>query len=186
MSVRIVRKKFHQHKQHLETIHVYFKLPYTICPQINNMTDANDDDGLLNIDVDADDYAEAAAGDTPSVPRTYQSEADFQQQQASYTAKVDNGDNHLRLYEVVPVLRPDDVAENAAQTDLDTQQKSKLSKKEFQLVGYAMAELYYDRKYTEALQLCQRLQARCLLDTRMAESVSRWAEKCRGKLAAPV
>lgn len=53
---------------------------------------------LLTIDVSADDYAKIAATDQEVPPsderkaRTHQSEADFQAEKATYTAKIDNGD----------------------------------------------------------------------------------------------
>ena len=47
---------------------------------------------LLDIQVDADDYAETAAGDTPtSNDRTLVTEEQFQQTKATYRAKIDSG-----------------------------------------------------------------------------------------------
>ena len=51
-------------------------------------------DPQLNHDVDADNYATTAAHDTPTdqSSRTAQSDADFEAQRLSYTAKIDTGD----------------------------------------------------------------------------------------------
>ena len=47
---------------------------------------------LLDIQVDADDYAETAAGDTPTNnDRTLVTEEQFQQTKATYRAKIDSG-----------------------------------------------------------------------------------------------
>lgn len=52
---------------------------------------------LQDLDVDADDYGTAAAEDTPARSRrTEQTEADFEKQRASYTARIENGE--VRIY----------------------------------------------------------------------------------------
>ncbi|CAK3869145.1 Hypothetical predicted protein [Lecanosticta acicola] len=111
-----------------------------------------DDGGLLAIDVDTDDYAETAAGDTPStVDRTFQSEADFQKQKAGYTAKVQNGNNLAELYRAVPALQE------------DSGEKIRLGKKEVMLLGYAVGEMYYEREYGPILRLCERVEDNSIL-----------------------
>lgn len=45
----------------------------------------------FDVDVDPDDYATAAAQDTPTTSRGVQTEADFAAQKASYTAKFAEG-----------------------------------------------------------------------------------------------
>ena len=110
-------------------------------------TMSDQDDGLLAIEVDADDYAETAAGDAPTVSRTYQSEEDFQIQKASYNAKLDGNNTYRDLISAVPVLdnRAGELQNGLGFTDGES--KVRLSKKDFQLLGYAVAELYYDKQY---------------------------------------
>ena len=60
-----------------------------------SMPDRDADPQLdLDIDIDADNYATTAAHDTPTdqSSRTAQSDADFEAQRLSYTAKIDTGD----------------------------------------------------------------------------------------------
>ncbi|EMC97517.1 hypothetical protein BAUCODRAFT_147585 [Baudoinia panamericana UAMH 10762] len=139
-------------------------------------------DGLLSIEIDADNYAETAAGDVQSVPRTYQSEADFQAQKASYHAKVDHGNNYQKLILAVPTLAASSMT-NGDGVGHDTAQRTRLSKKDLQLLGYAVGEMYYDREYTGVLELCTRVKQRCEIDTKTAESVARWISRCEDRLA---
>jgi hypothetical protein len=155
------------------------------------------DDGLFAIEVDADDYAETAAGDAPSnVPRTYQSEADFQAQKASYTAKVQDGNNYEELLKAVPALRTGRLplkngtngsgassCSGDATNGVDgVAQKTNLSKKDVQLLGYAAGELYYDRRYEELKELCGRVRERCEVDVKVEESLRRWSGRCEARL----
>lgn len=132
-----------------------------------------DDSGLLTIDVGTDDYAETAAGDTPStVDRTFQSEEDFQKQKASYSAKIQNGNNIAELYKAVPALRE------------GKSQSIKLGKKDVMILGYAVAEMYYDREYESILKLCERVETVCEVDEKLGESLARWKEKCEKRIEA--
>lgn len=132
-----------------------------------------DDSGLLAIDVGTDDYAETAARDTPStVDRTFQSEEDFQKQKASYSAKIQNGNNIAELYKAVPALQE------------EKSQSIKLGKKDVMLLGYAVAEMYYDREYENVLKLCERVEAVCEVDKKLGESLARWKEKCSKRIEA--
>lgn len=126
----------------------------------------------LSLDIDADNYAEAAAGDVPSVPRTYQSEKQFQAIKATYHAKHDAGNSYADLLKQLPIL--------GESTQVDD--KIRLDKKQQLLLGYAAGELYYDKRYSELLKLCERLQTCCHLDTKLSSSVDRWISKCEGKL----
>ncbi|QIW97494.1 hypothetical protein AMS68_003012 [Peltaster fructicola] len=130
-------------------------------------------DGLedLVLDVDADDYAEAAAGDIPSVPRTYQSEEQFQAIKSTYVAKHDGGTSYIDLLKQIPELG-----------DSTCSEKIRLDKKQQLLLGYAAGELYYAKRYPDLLQLCERLQSRCQLDTKLSASIGRWMLKCKDKL----
>ena len=144
---------------------------------------AEQDNCLFAIEVDADDYAETAAGDTPAVSRTFQSEADFQAVKATYQAKVDGGNTYRDLISAVPVLELSDVdeANGTGGTDLNGP-KVKLGKKDFQLLGYAVGEMYYDKQYGRILELCERVTARCEIDEKTAESLGRWERRCGERL----
>lgn len=134
---------------------------------------AEADNSLFAIEVDTDDYAETAAGDTPSVPRTYQSEADFAAIKASYTAKQDKGDLYAELLQNVPELN-DSVL--AAGSD-----SRKLDKREQLLLGYVAGELYYDREYAEIRKLCERVREACLVDVKLGDNLARWMERAKAR-----
>lgn len=144
----------------------------------------HEDFGLLAIEVDADDYAETAAGDAPSVPRTYQSEADFQAIKATYLAKID-GDPSRSTYEElvksVPVLNGNRGGSESDGTNGQTE-KVKLGKKDVQLLGYAVGELYFDRRYDEVVKLCERIKERCVVGAKMEQSLERWMGRCRERM----
>ena len=67
------------------------------------MTDPENENDLLAIEVDADDYAETAAGDTPTVSRTYQSEADFQNIKGQLLPL--SNENQTYRHFLIPLLR---------------------------------------------------------------------------------
>lgn len=144
---------------------------------------SHQEDGLLAIEVDADDYAETAAGDLPSVSRTYQSEADFQVQKANYSAKVDYGNTYQDLIKAVPNLHPG--IENGEANDglSNGRSRVKLSKKDVQLLGYAVGELYYDKEYMKIIELCERVTRFCDVDDKTAESLRRWTKRCQDRLS---
>lgn len=152
----------------------------TMTSQQEDPEDTND---LFSISVDADDYAEAAAGDAPSVvDRTFQSEEDFHKQKASYSAKVHQGNLLEELVSNVPAL---EFRSQNAQVDGE---KVKLGKKEVQLLGYVVGEMYYDRKYGDILELCGRVRGICEVEggerekRRLEESLERWEGRCRGRM----
>ena len=131
-------------------------------------------DMSLDVDVDADNYAEAAAEDVTD--RTFQSEEDFQKQKAGYSAKVDQGDHYEELIKVVPAL--------GEEGEFDG--RVKLQKKEVMLLGYAVGEMYYEQRYEEILELCGRVRERCWIDKdrKLGESLGRWERRCKGRLEA--
>ena len=148
----------------------------------------DDPNDLFAIEVDTDDYAETAAEDTPAVPRTYQSEAAFQDVKAAYSAKnhTSSSSNYDILIAAVPVLRRDtelntDGTDNAAVQDGSG--KVKLSKKDFQLLGYVVGQWYFHHRYAEAVELCERVTERCAVDAKMEESLGRWIGRCTERLA---
>ena len=141
------------------------------------------EDGLLAIEVDADDYAETAAGDPPSVSRTYQSEGDFKAIKATYTAKIDGGKTYEDLIAAVPVLASD--LTMAKDNDISTNGHSsvKLSKKDVQLLGYAVGEMYFDKEFMRAIELCERVKLSCEVDGKTTESLNRWESRCQERLS---
>lgn len=144
-----------------------------------------EDSGLLSIEVDAEDYAETAAADTPAVPRTYQSEADFRAVQEAYSARIDGvpGTSALEdLARALPVLASGQAQGDSSQGDR-VEERAKPTKKEVQLLGYAVGELYFDRRYQEVLELCERVVARCDLDTKTKDSIERWSRRCKERSA---
>ncbi|KAK1825519.1 hypothetical protein LTR12_000320 [Friedmanniomyces endolithicus] len=139
---------------------------------------------LFGIEVDADDYAETAAHDTPPVSRTFQSEADFQAQKATYSAKIDIGNNYERLLDAIPLLNPVNEPSPPTETHIQPQAASpiRLGKKDAQLLGYAVGELYYDKRYRDIIQLCERVKMVCETDGKTAESLRRWTRRCETRL----
>ena len=137
---------------------------------------ADQDNSLFAIEVDADDYADAVAEDTPSVSRTYQSEKDFQDVKARYSAKIDGGNSYEDLIAAVPVL--DQTASGLADGRNTFNAKTKLSKKHIQLLGYAVGELYYDKEFKRAIEQCQRVRSSCEVDRKTEDSLERWIVRC--------
>lgn len=138
--------------------------------------------GLFAIDIDPDDCAETAAGDTPSVPRTFQSEADFQAQKASYSAKIDTGNNHAELIKAVPQLANNGVTHSKEM--IGGEGKVNLTKKNVQLLGYAVGEMYYDGKYKEIVELCGMVRERCGVEEggKLDGTLERWVGRSRGRM----
>lgn len=130
-----------------------------------------EDFGDLSLDVDADHYAETAAGDIPAVSRTYQSREQFEVIKASYRAKHDDGNSYTDFIQQVPVFRSH-----------DPQALIKLDKKQYMLLGYAAGELYYHKRYTELIVLCQAVRTRCSCDAKLKTSLERWITKCESKI----
>ena len=143
---------------------------------------ADQENELFAIEVDADDYAESAATDAPSVPRTYQSEADFQKQKASYSAKNNYGSTYKDLLTAVPVLHDGMSANHTNQGHTEHDARVKLSKKDVQLLGYAAGEMYFDKDFGSILELCERVRKKCVYDDRTAESLERWTRQCSARL----
>ncbi|KAK3067804.1 hypothetical protein LTR53_015097 [Teratosphaeriaceae sp. CCFEE 6253] len=132
-------------------------------------------DGLFAIEVDADDYAETAAADTPVVSRTHQSEADFQAQRDAYSAHDSNSSNYELLLRAVPSLQT--ACNNASlieRADSDPARLTRLDKKTRQLLGYAVGELYYDGQYDNLMLLCKRVRSVCETDAKLSESLRTW------------
>ena len=143
---------------------------------------ADGDNDLFAIEVDADDYAETAATDTPAASRTYQSEEAFQTIKASYEAKVDGGTSYHDLLVAMPILsQPMDAIDSKFSLG-PADAPVKLSKKDVQSLGYAVAELYYARDFAKVIELCKRVRRSCVLDGKMSEALDRWERRCRERL----
>ena len=144
---------------------------------------ADPEDGLLAIEIDADDYAEAAATDAPPVSRTYQSEEEFLAHKANYSAKIDGGNAYRDLIAAVPVLANKSEENTRATIATNGHTRTRLSKKDIQLLGYAVGELYYDEQYHRILDLCERLRNFCDVDEKTRESLDRWSARSRDRLS---
>lgn len=137
------------------------------------MSDTEPD--FLSIDVSTDDYAETAAGDVPSVPRGHQTEEAFQAQKAAYTAKIDDGNSYKDLDKILTLATTEEQSS-------DGTTRAKLGKKDLQLLGYAVAELYYDREYARVIEVCDRVRAGFESDKKTLVSMDRWCWRCRDRL----
>ena len=131
---------------------------------------AESENPLFDIGVDADDYAEAAAEDAPTVDRTHQSEADFLAVKAAYSARQDGGDLYSELMRSVPHLAQDTASEGT---------KPKLDKRVQMLLGYAIGELYYDGEFARIVQLCDAVLETCTVDKRLVPGLERSRERAR-------
>ncbi|KAK5138404.1 hypothetical protein LTR08_003465 [Meristemomyces frigidus] len=141
------------------------------------------DNGLFAIEVDADDYGETAAADAPPVPRTFQSETKFQAVKDAYNAKIDVGNNYKQLLDLVPLLRLDQSPVDDGLAAESSSTPVKLGKRDCQLLGYAVGELYYDREYAKAVELCERVTSVCQMDAKTLGSLQKWAKRCELRLA---
>jgi hypothetical protein len=164
---------------------------------------AEPENSLFDIEVDADDYADAAAEDTPVVDRTHQSEADFLKVKETYQARQDGsrGALYSELLEAVPSLAAADAGASLSKEDVvdgdvkvegngdggingGGEKKVKLDKRSQLLLGYVVGELWYDGEFKEVERLCGRLEEVCELDARVAPGVKRWRERAEGRLAS--
>ena len=167
---------------------------------------------LLAIDLDSDQSdgddpdnyaATASAADTPSssapVSRTFQSEEAFQAQKASYTAKHDDNSSYTELMKMFPLLsdhhHEDEGIEitngtaissdstSAIEEELQDEKPVTLDKRAVQRLGYAVGELYLDRRYEEVIGLCERVWRFCdWRDSRLREDLCRWEGRCRARI----
>ena len=166
-------------------------IPFAATPDyIHTHTMAEPENSLFDIEVDADDYADAAAEDNPAaaaVDRTHQSEADFLKVKENYEARQDGsrGSLYAELLGAVPSLSAD--AGASSQEDVKTNgdaetKKAKLDKRSQLLLGYVVGELWYDGEFKEVERLCGRVEEVCELDARVAPGVKRWRERAEGRL----
>ena len=139
------------------------------------------DHDLFAIEVDADDYGETAAADAPSVSRTFQSETKFQAVKNAYKAQIDVGDIYKQLLSTVPSLRPSQ-ADAESCTAGGAELPVKLAKRDCQLLGYAVGELYYDKEYARIIELCERVTSGCQVDAKTLGSLQKWTKRCEERL----
>lgn len=143
---------------------------------------AHSDFALWAVEVDPDAYAETAAGDLPSLPRTFQSEQDYQAVRASYMAKQEVGSSYADLLHAIPELRYSTAEKQIHENDANERKKPKLGKKEQQLLGYAVGELYLSRQFAEITDLCRRFQSQFEIDAKFAASLDRWLRNCEHRM----
>ncbi|RMY49144.1 hypothetical protein D0865_07668 [Hortaea werneckii] len=162
----------------------------------------DDDNALLAIEVDVDDYADTAAADNPSssttatnqddaattapVSRTFQSESAYQAQKEAYRAKIDQGGLEAELVGAVPALIDHETLEGRREGEVDAAGKVKLSKKETQLLGYTVGELYFLKRFQEVIELCERVLAICEVDAKTRVGVEKWMQRCRARATGQV
>lgn len=136
----------------------------------------NPDTGLEAIEVDTELYALPPAHDTLTAtqPRGYQSETQFQSQKASYTAlKPREGGS----YEEFNGLLDRHKGEQRDGVGEERVGKLRLGKKEVVLLGYAVGDLYYWRRFGDVQRLCERVGGECVVDAKVGETLERWGRR---------
>jgi hypothetical protein len=143
----------------------------------------------LTVDVDPDNYADPAVEDAPPVPRTFQTESEFQAQRSTYSAKIDHSADKIyqALVAAIPALK--DPASTAAPDAIasinsHSQAKIQLGKKDTQLLEYTVGALYFDQKYQDIIKLCDRVEQCCELNDRLAKALARWRDRCRARCSS--
>ncbi|OAR00497.1 hypothetical protein LLEC1_00820 [Akanthomyces lecanii] len=121
-----------------------------------------EDDGILNIEI-------SDAEDTPAekkAKRTGQSEAEFQAVRATYVTKVQNGNIHQHVK--LPL-------------------KPSASKMDIQEMLHAVEELYFFRRYGEAIDFTAQVlqgESRAALDSDSVQLLEKYEAKCKVKQQA--
>ncbi|GAB7361503.1 hypothetical protein MBLNU230_g1559t1 [Neophaeotheca triangularis] len=163
------------------------------------------DTGLQAITTDPDLYALPLASDTPITPhpRGHQTESQFLSQKKTYTPlQPQLGDSYAHFVARLDELQASSQQPNQANdsdeekerakkeekekkeedTPAAPQPKPRLSKKDFALLGYAVGELYYLRRFREGLDLVRRVGSTCGVDAKAGESLGRWEGRFGGRL----
>jgi hypothetical protein len=174
--------------------------------------DSDDENEKPDVSVDADDYAETAAGDIPSDAnsRTYQSEEAFQREKAGYVAKMDDGNMLAALIQAQPCLGVDELSSHIMENGESSRNgghkaaihparnlendmngdgrstKVKLSKRDIQLLGYTAGELYFLKEFSKLKSLCRVVSAECEVDTKLQSSLKKWEGRCQGRVEQAV
>ena len=159
-------------------------------------------DDLLSISIDTDDYAQAAATDTPAIPRTHQTEPAFRSIQSTYRPRIDGakGTSYRLLLAAVPVLAdtpshspralPAVVGSRSTATVGITTSSSSatttvsdpvpLTRKDRQMLAAAAGEMYFDGELEALQSLCRRVRERCVVGPEVKESLGRWCGRIEG------
>ena len=116
-------------------------------------------------------FDEVAASDLPTEEESRTSIAKDQRNGKDYKSTNDYSESR----DVYRKDEPEPVAE------VEREPEVKLSKKDVQLLGYAVAELYYDREYVRVIDLCRRVGRLCEVDAKVREILSRWIQRCEGR-----
>ncbi|KAL9097348.1 MAG: hypothetical protein Q9165_000775 [Trypethelium subeluteriae] len=144
------------------------------------------EDSLLTLNLDSDseeltcqaskkDFLPANRG----FPRDYQSEADFQAVKASYRPKIENGELYKSLSLPSSTTSSDEVKQKTRQE----------KKRDLEALSAAVAELYFFKRYGEALEILHRVLGEGrqeygieIEEGKERERLERWREKCRSRL----
>ncbi|KAI6816995.1 hypothetical protein KC340_g14886 [Hortaea werneckii] len=148
-----------------------------------------------------------------AVSRTFQSESAFQAQKTGYEAKIDQGNLEAELVRAVPALLPrhrdpsgsdgtttaaaaaageagagdgEDGLGNGEGGKRGDGKEVKLSKKETQLLGYTVGELYFLKRFQEVIGLCERVLAVCEMDAKTRAGVEKWMQRSRARATGQV
>lgn len=110
--------------------------------------------GLFNIEVSSEVEAET---ESEKVPRDFQSEEDFQRQRAEWKPKIEAGEVTICPFFWLWGLRWANKAENPVQQVWKSLKLpvDKPSKPESQTILHAIEELYFFKRYEEALKIVQ-------------------------------
>jgi len=116
----------------------------------------DEDGGLFNIEISSEDEAE---NESEKVPRDFQSEEDFQRQRAQWKPKIEVGELWKTLK--LPIDNP--------------------SKPESQIILHAIEELYFFRRYEEALKIVgEALKGKLIPDFR--KTLEDYRTRCQKKI----
>jgi len=136
--------------------------------------------GLFNIEVSSEDEA---ATESEKVPRDFQSEEDFQRQRAEWKPKIEDGEVRLCLLFWLLCLFWANKAENPVQQLWKTLKLpyDNPSKAESQTILHAIEELYFFKRYQEALKIAQEaLNGELISDFR--KTLDDYKARCQNKL----
>ncbi|KFA61407.1 hypothetical protein S40285_03579 [Stachybotrys chlorohalonatus IBT 40285] len=123
----------------------------------------DDEDGLLNIEISDD---EADKNEDKAARRTEQTEADFQAVKRGYHAKVENGNVHAGITLPLP---------------------PGANKQHIQEVLHAVEELYFFRRYQEAVDFIVKVLhgASQALDENTKNLLGVYMSRCRERMCTP-
>jgi hypothetical protein len=136
--------------------------------------------GLFNIEVSSEDEAET---EPEKVPRDFQSEEDFQRQRAAWKPKIEVGEVRICPFFWLLCLFWANKAENPVQQLWKTLKLpiDKPSKPESQTILHAIEELYFFKRYEEALKIVQEaLNGELISEFR--KTLEDYKARCQNKL----